>query len=653
MASSPRLNRALGTPVFLGLLGALVLTFLAYRPGLDGPFVFDDYNNIVYNDTLRIDRLTVRDLYDAVMSGTAGPLKRPLTMATFAVNHALTGIAPYWFKLTNLVIHLLNGCLVFLFCRRLLELGLHESNQRSPRNDFIALAAAALWVAHPVQLTSVLYVVQRMTSLSATFVLAGLLAYLKARTAMMRGRTSRGLLWLAVPFCTMLAILAKENGVLLPLFAFVIEASLLRFRGDERARWGSLNQFYTLTLVIPLLACVTFLALNPQWVDKPRDFSIIERLLTEMRVLWMYIKILFVPAISDLALYYDNFSISRSLLQPATTAAALAGLVVTIGSASALRTRYPWYAFAVFWFLAAHALESTFIMLEPVHPHRNYVAYLGPVLAICVGAARAFADGRRWIPAVAAVVAVGVALSVTGQRSMQWGDAIRQVAWEVHHQPDSPRANYELGRVYYLVNLQQPGEATKSMAGRYFRRAAELEPRGISALIGLLILDSNPLGPTATQAMMELRQRLARHPLMPRDVVYIKSVVTCISRDNCAVPPQGMIEIFGAILSNERLSMRVKPDVLAMLGMYYANVLGDMPACVRVMREAVLLQPEDVNHRLNLVRALMMQQDYVGATRELEMADRLDRFGAHRGRANEYRSDLAQLIARRNALTSG
>ncbi len=630
----------------------LVLTGLAYLPGLHGSFVFDDYSNIVSNRALLIDEITPANLFEAVMSGTSGPLKRPLTMATFAVNHALTGITPYWFKLTNLAIHLLNGVLVYMVSRRLLDLRGRVDGVAGKSNGYVALVATALWLAHPAQLTSVLYVVQRMTSLSATFVLGGLVFYLRAREAMLNGRSDRRTLWFGVPACTVLAILAKENGALLPLFAFAIEATLLRFQCKARAGWSGLNTFYFFTVVLPLVSCAVFLAMNPQWVDKPREFSVMERMLTETRVLWMYAKILVAPASPDLALYYDDFAISRSLFQPLTTAFSLAGILAAAGAAVVLRTRWPWFAFAVCWFLAAHSLESSFIMLELVHAHRNYLAYLGPILAASAAVAMAFAPRRRLVPVVAAVAAVGLSLLVTAQRSMQWSDPIQQVVWEVRHRPESPRANYELARAYYLVNLDQPAESTKAVAAKHFQRAAALDRHGISALVGLLILDSKPLGEIGASALIDLTHRLARHPLAPRDVTYLKSIVTCLGNGNCEIPPPDMLKLFGAILGNGGIADSVEANVLAVVGMYYANQLGDMPACIRVMREAVKLQPRDVDHRLNLVHALMMQRDYPAAKSELEIADRLDRLGAHRRRVNEYRNDLTQLMIPRNSLTA-
>ena len=153
----------------LALAGLLALVMLAYLPGLRGPFVFDDYPNIVNNPTVAVTTLTAQNLYTAASSNTSGPLGRPLAALSFALDHYRAGgFYPLAFKLTNLAIHLLNVLLVYALVGRVARrLGAGEGSAA------VALFTALLWGLHPLQLTSVLYVVQRMTSLSALWVLAG------------------------------------------------------------------------------------------------------------------------------------------------------------------------------------------------------------------------------------------------------------------------------------------------------------------------------------------------------------------------------------------------------------------------------------------------------------------------------------------------
>jgi len=91
---------------------------------------------------------------------------------------------------------------------------------------FIALA----WALHPVNLTSVLYSIQRMNSMSAMFVFAGILVYISGRRDIdFKPVTGWIKIFSSVIIFTPLAWFSKENGALLPLFLFIIEITILGF----------------------------------------------------------------------------------------------------------------------------------------------------------------------------------------------------------------------------------------------------------------------------------------------------------------------------------------------------------------------------------------------------------------------------------------
>ena len=102
------------------LLAAMLLTIAVYSSGLYGGYLFDDYPNIVDNHGVQPHDASVPTLVRAALSSPSSEFKRPLASLSFAVNYLTTGLDPYWMKLTNLVIHLLNGLLVFLLARALL-----------------------------------------------------------------------------------------------------------------------------------------------------------------------------------------------------------------------------------------------------------------------------------------------------------------------------------------------------------------------------------------------------------------------------------------------------------------------------------------------------------------------------------------------------
>src|SRR6185312_13112936 len=268
---------------WLVLLAALAATTAVYWPGLYGGFLFDDYPNIVDNRGLQIRDASVPSLTRAALSSPSSEFKRPLASLSFAANYLATGLDPYWMKLTNLLIHLLNGLLVFFLTRLLLRSADRPSSARSDewtpypaaddtrRMGIIAALVAGAWMLLPINLTGVLYVVQRMESMANLFVLLGLIGYVASRRHMLvpvtqigsgaepsppaggelepraeydlptrqsprsaagshRGRNGFIGCVVSVILPTALGVLAKETAVMLPLYALLIEWALFRFR---------------------------------------------------------------------------------------------------------------------------------------------------------------------------------------------------------------------------------------------------------------------------------------------------------------------------------------------------------------------------------------------------------------------------------------
>ncbi|MCT7085189.1 hypothetical protein, partial [Salmonella enterica] len=84
--------------------------------------LFDDNPNIVDNPGVQPRELSVPALVRAALSSPASDFKRPLASLSFAANYLAGGLNPFGWKLFNLIIHLLNGILVFVLTRRLLAI---------------------------------------------------------------------------------------------------------------------------------------------------------------------------------------------------------------------------------------------------------------------------------------------------------------------------------------------------------------------------------------------------------------------------------------------------------------------------------------------------------------------------------------------------
>ena len=179
--------------LFFGISALLATaTWLAYKPGLSGPFVFDDLTNILLVNTTYLKSLDSTALYKTAWAVKSGPLSRPIAILSFGLNYYFTQLDVFYFKLTNLVIHLLAGYALYQLTYRLLarrETKTTLSGDTPLSIHYLALATCAIWLIHPLNLTSVLYVVQRMTSLSSLFMVLGLIGYVIGREQIIADKT--------------------------------------------------------------------------------------------------------------------------------------------------------------------------------------------------------------------------------------------------------------------------------------------------------------------------------------------------------------------------------------------------------------------------------------------------------------------------------
>src|SRR6185437_13625316 len=210
----------------------MALTWIACAPGLHGSFLFDDYSNLpTLGATGPIDHWTTFWRY--ITSGTADPTGRPLTLLTFLIDAHNWPADPYSFKRTNLILHLLNGGLLALLLGRMSR----DAFKLADRNrvDLAAAIGAGFWLLHPLFVSTTLYIVQREAMLPATFTLLGLLAWLHGRRAMLQGHRWGGAVWIGVGLggCTLLGVLSKANGILLPALALVVEYVFLRAHSQQ------------------------------------------------------------------------------------------------------------------------------------------------------------------------------------------------------------------------------------------------------------------------------------------------------------------------------------------------------------------------------------------------------------------------------------
>ncbi|MFK2872297.1 tetratricopeptide repeat protein [Dyella lipolytica] len=456
-------NRFTAMPLFLLLLLAFV--FAAYWPGLHGGFLFDDFANLpILGDTGPIDNWPAFWRY--ITAGTADPIGRPLTLLSFLLDAHNWPADPLPFKRTNLILHLLNGALLTWLLRRLGHMLFLDTDRR--RIDMAALLGASLWLVHPLFVSTTLYIVQREAILPATFTLLGLLSWLHGRTALLHGRTLSGLAWTTVGLgvCTLLGVLSKANGILLPVLALVIEYTLLRSVPQDPLSKGKNSGVYHRAMLalawLPASIVAGYLLQQGEHglvhgIPSIRPWTLGQRLLTEPRVLVDYLDLLWLPRPFTPGLFNDNIQVSTSLWSPYTTLPALLVVLGLIGCALKFRRQLPVLAAATLFYFVGQSIESSTIPLELYFEHRNYLPamlmFWPLALWLCsvrqsrftaahtaaVFASIAPSIRHRAKLALAVVLLLGLAL-MTHSSAELWGNTHDQALLWAELNPDSPRA---------------------------------------------------------------------------------------------------------------------------------------------------------------------------------------------------------------------
>ena len=602
-----------------------LLTMVIYSPGLTGDYMFDDLPNLIHNKQLNLASINMESLEGAAFSSVSGVLRRPVSMLTFALNRHFFGLSPYSYKIINLIIHLINGIGIFLLTWLLLR-GYRQFRHPDISDEavnWLPMVVSGLWLVHPLNLTSVLYIVQRMTSLATLFTIAGLCLYLYGRIRSLNGKHGLHLILTGFLVCGGLAVFSKESGALLPLYMLVLELALFRFRNGLGGFDKAIIWFFAVTVALPACLVFLYLASHPDYFINAytqRNFTLTERVLTEARVVVFYLKSILMPSITELGLYHDDFTLSHGLLSPPGTLYSLLALAGMLLSAILLLRRQPLISLGIFWFFTGHVIESTVIPLEIAHEHRNYLADYGIILALAYLLTQV--PMRRLAP----VIRIGtpclflVLFSyTTWLRASQWSDVVNQAVYEVRHHPSSYRSVFAAGRIYARLALHGAPDFAKR-AREYMLRAAELnmsEVMPYSLLIQFSYLMKQPVDPKWYD---EIFHRLSSYPVSPSTTITLNAFTKCAEL-KCGVPAEMIERMFSLVFDNESLQFNQArlAELKTVYGYYTINVRGNPRKGRELFTQAVELSPQNYQYWENLVNLLIVMGEYDDAQQQLEL----------------------------------
>jgi protein O-mannosyl-transferase len=351
---------------FIALFVAL---FLIYSNSFQGDWHFDDFVNIVKNPYIQIKSFTWEEISKCAYGLDQKRIARPLSYLSFALNYYFDGTNVFGYHVVNFIIHFLAAVFLFLLIYNTLKLPLLRDRYENIAYPLAALATF-FWAINPLLVTSVSYIVQRMASMAGMFYIMSMYFYLKGRTS---GKLSLSIVFFIISFVGGAAsVLTKENSVMLPVSILLFD--LLLIQGVSKDSVKKLIKIIILPIIIILFFGLIYTGgfSNAFGGYELRDFTMMQRLLTEPRVILFYLSLLFYPINSRLTLLY-GIDVSHSLFQPWTTIPSILLIIALIGIAIYIIKKRPLISFCIIFYFLNHLIEGSVFSLELLYEHRNYI----------------------------------------------------------------------------------------------------------------------------------------------------------------------------------------------------------------------------------------------------------------------------------------
>ncbi|WDI92816.1 hypothetical protein [Xanthomonas campestris] len=518
------------------LVAASIIATAVYWPGLNGPFLMDDGQHLELIQSWQQGQI---DFWGVAASNGNWLFHRSLAMISLAANVAIGGETSFSLKLGNLLLHLICGWVAYATLQRMLA----RDKTLGPHANLMSALICAIWLLHPLNVSTVLYVVQRMSQIATLFPLLGVWLYVSVRNRVLAGTISElragVLLFVGIPLLTFLGIQGKQSAIVLIGLCLVVELGWLQ----QPREWPPmLRWLFSILLLLPLLLITCLLIWKWQSLQSAMlewGMTPAERLLSQPRALWDYCRMLLVPYSPAMGIYNDDFRISHNLTDPITTLPALVGLIVVSLACVVVRKRLPGVFVGWFWFLVAHSVEASIVPIELYYEHRNYLPQIGIwLMAVSLVTAALQALGRHGVRvrAIGWLISLGFIAVISGQtlsRAFVWKTSLGISMAAIDTHPSSTRASVAFGFAAMQAGLVQD-------TYNVFQRLAANDDRGVAGVgkIELTVLNCylnkdsdpallhsaaerhprsvNPVMPYAVSNLVEIRQRDGCGRITPR-----------------------------------------------------------------------------------------------------------------------------------------
>ena len=616
-------NKANLLDLWIVILVALIAVW-CYWAGLFGGLFFDDNHVIRENKLIRIDSLSWDALVSAANSFLAGG--RQLTMLTFGLNFYVFGELIVAFKAVNLILHVLTGFVLYFVARRLIlalrnsDLNIEDSSHSAV--EWVPVVASSLWMLYPINLSTVLYISQRMTILASLFIALGIASFLILRISNLENVRKIFLIFLSTASFTLLAYYSKENGILLPAYILLIEVVVFQqWLKKLKGMWNVSHVFKVAAAVVVALALFAIIEVLSPFVIRQiegyegREFTLYERVLTQFRALTFYLSQILVPNNGELSMWHDDIQISKGLLNPISTLISILAILGLLFLAMGVTSKNRIISLSILWFFLGHSLESTIIPLEMIHEHRNYFPSFGVALFISylILSSKYI---RKEVSMAIILAMLALNATVLHARAKIWSHDQVKAMHEAEHHPFSPLAQFNLARYLYVAGIDGDEKATE-LAKKVLVANTALDRNTVASEMLLILLSDQTeveLQRSWITGSAEKIREIGFNAITSRA---LSGLVEHLQKDSSRLNPDDLTPIFTELENHEH------PQFLTFAAIYHTEIMGNYKKGFHLFERAAQVSRNRPAFKINLLRAQLKMRQFNEACESLEHLESL------------------------------
>lgn len=465
--------------------------FIAYSNSLNGTWALDDF---IANKPIGI-----KDIHDFLGF-------RKVTYFTFILNQKIGTFNPINFRLFNILLHIVNTLLIYVLTYltviSILEKQRDYKHSKKSKDSnlsiqnkafFAAILSGIIFGLHPININAVAYIVQRMASLSAFFVLLALLFYKFARGSNLA--ISKTFFYALTALSILLGLFSKENAIMAVPLILLYDYIFLSRKDKKALDISAIKDFYWIKKhLIAILLCIATIGLalyllkfhtvagdiiklffdpnqpltKKNWMAVDVYWTPLQHILTEFRVISRYILIILFPLPQFFVFDWWGYPLSYGITSPFTTLLSIIFIISLIIFAIWRLKHYPMLCFGILWYFIAISLESFFALGSDLYfEHRNYL----PVAGLFAGITGQLAISIKlkqekifWPVVLVLCIFLGI---LTFSRNYVWKDSVTLWSDTLNKAPSNIRAMIGLANAYLKFSDFNNSE-------KYFKQAVQL-----------------------------------------------------------------------------------------------------------------------------------------------------------------------------------